>query len=180
MRQKLLLSAAVFSMAVGTALAQTSGTSPDTTRSPATTTPPSSMSQGATGSSQSLAALPANAIMGSRLTDMKVRGTGADKDIGEIDDVVLDQDGKIHQVIVSTGGVLGVGGKKVALSWDQVRVDAARQVAVVSMTEDQLKAMPEFKEPERDRDNMRGTAPARAPGAPAPAGTGTTGTGTTR
>lgn len=173
MRQKLLLSTAVFTMAVGTALAQTSGTSPGTTRSPATT-PPSTMSQGMTGSSQSLAALPANAIMGSRLTDMKVRGTGSDDDIGEIEDVVLDQDGKIHQVIVSTGGVLGVGGKKVALTWDQVRVDSARRVAVVSMTEEQLKAMPEFKEPDRDRDTTRGTAPARAPGAPAPAGTGTT------
>lgn len=184
MRQKLLLGAALLAMAVGPAWAQTTdrpatgqsptmGQSPSTTQAPATTTQAPS---GTTGSS-SLASVPANAIMGSRLNDMTVRNQ-QDESVGEIDDFVIDQQGKIHQVIVKTGGVLGLGGRKVALNWDQVRIDNSRRVAVVSMTQDQLKNMPEFQAPDRDRDRDRNTT---SPPARAPAGTGTgTGTGTTR
>lgn len=165
MRQKLLLSAALISLAAGTAMAQTTSppASPDTTSSPG-------MSQSTTGGSQSLAALPSGSLLGSRLSDMSVKNQ-ADETLGEIDDVVIDGQGKIQQVVVSTGGVLGMGGKKVALSWDQVRIDSSRQIAVVNMSQDQLKSMPEFQAPPRER-SRDGNAPARSPG-------GTTGTGGT-
>jgi sporulation protein YlmC with PRC-barrel domain len=185
MRQKLFLSAALIGLAVGPALAQTSGTG-TTGTSPGTTTQSPTMSQapttGGTTGSQSLAALPGDAIMGSRLSDMNVRNQ-QDENVGEIDDFVVDQQGKIHQVIIQTGGVLGMGGKKVALPWDQVRIDSSRRVAVVSMTQDQLKSMPEFKAPDDRRDRNTGSAPARSPagGATGTGGAGGMGgTGTTR
>lgn len=162
MRQKLLLSAALISLAAGTAFAQT-------------TSPP----MGQSGGSQSLAALPSGSVLGSRFNDMSVKNQ-ADETIGEIDDVVIDGQGKIQQVVISSGGVLGMGGRKVAVPWDQVRIDSARQVAVVNMTQDQLKSMPEFQAPPRERSRDTGSAPARSPGGMGTGGTTPGGTGTTR
>jgi len=176
MRQKLFLSAALIGLAIGPAMAQTSGTTTSPSGTPGTSSPTmSQQSPSTTGGSQSLAAAPANALMGSRLSDMSVRNQ-SDESVGEIDDFVLDQDGKIQQVIIQTGGVLGMGGKKVALAWDQVKIDASKRVAVVNMSQDQLKNMPEFKAPERENGSRDRAAPARS-GAGGAGGAGTMGTG---
>jgi len=81
--------------------------------------------------------------------------------IGSIDNVVADPEGKIQQVVISVGGFLGVGSRRVAVAWNQLRVDPATNVAMVDMTKDQLKSAPEVQE-------RRATAaPATAPTSPA-------------
>jgi sporulation protein YlmC with PRC-barrel domain len=69
--------------------------------------------------------------------------------IGTVDDVLLGKDGRVAAVIVSTGGVLGIGEKTVALQWDQVEVtrdsdDPEKLRVRVAMSEDELKNLPEF------------------------------------
>lgn len=144
MRQKLLLSAALFSLAAGSAVAQT-------------TSPPVG-APAMSGGRQSLAALPGDSLLGSRLSDMNVKNQ-ADETLGEVDDLVIDGQGKIQQVVISTGGVLGMGGKKVALPWDQVRIDSSRQVAVINMSQDQLKSLPELQLPARGTGGTGTTRP---------------------
>lgn len=73
----------------------------------------------------------------------------ADETIGEIDDVIVNAEGTIQQVIVSVGGFLGIGERKVAIAWQDVKLDANRDVAMVNMTKDQLKVAPEFKDQRR-------------------------------
>jgi sporulation protein YlmC with PRC-barrel domain len=62
------------------------------------------------------------AVESSKLIGMKVR-TADGKDIGQIDQVVVNQsDGKITHVILNKGGVLGVGGEKLVLTWRDVKL----------------------------------------------------------
>jgi sporulation protein YlmC with PRC-barrel domain len=43
--------------------------------------------------------------------------------IGTVNDLLMGDDGKVSQVIVSTGAVLGIGGKLVAVPFDQVKFE---------------------------------------------------------
>jgi len=97
-------------------------------------------------------------LLGSRLMDLNLKNA-QDETIGEIDDLVIGSDGKITHVIVSTGGVLGVGAKKVQLPWSDVKVDATGEKATASMTADQIKSAPEYKAPPRAASAPRERAP---------------------
>ena len=96
---------------------------------------------------------------GSHLIGLTLRNP-ANESIGEIDDVIVDADGRVRQVVVGVGGFLGIGEHKVAIAWDQLRFD--RDVAMVNLTKDQLRAMPEY----RATRTMPNTAPNAAPGTP--------------
>lgn len=49
----------------------------------------------------------------------------ADEEIGTIDDLLLDKEGRVVGIIVGVGGFLGMGEKHVALSWDAVEITPA-------------------------------------------------------
>lgn len=68
--------------------------------------------------------------------------------IGEIENVVIDGDGKVRHVIVGVGGFLGIGEKNVALGWDQLVMAADGGSATVPYTQDQLAALPSHVYPE--------------------------------
>jgi len=95
---------------------------------------------------------------GSQLIGLDVYNNN-NENIGDINDVILGKDGRIELIVVGVGGWLGMGQHDVALRWDQVsfsdqppKGDSANAEAgekpdhaKVSMTKDQLKAMPAFK-----------------------------------
>jgi hypothetical protein len=83
-------------------------------------------------------------LQGSHLIGLTLRNS-ANESIGSIDDVLVDPDGRVRQVVVSVGGFLGIGDRKVAIAWDQLRFDAAHNVAMVNLTKDQVRAMPEYR-----------------------------------
>lgn len=62
--------------------------------------------------------------------------------IGEVESV------SDNQVIVSVGGFLGIGGRKVALGWDQITQAGTGKDAklMTSKTKEELKKMPEYKD----------------------------------
>ncbi|WP_025030367.1 PRC-barrel domain-containing protein [Nitratireductor aquibiodomus] len=71
-------------------------------------------------------------------------------DIGEINDLVISQDGDVMAVIVGVGGFLGIGEKDVALTMDQIHVmreaDSPQDIfLVVRSSSEALKAAPSFK-----------------------------------
>lgn len=111
------------------------------------------------------------------------------KDIGSIGDLVLSRDGKIDAVVVNIGGFLGIGDHTVALDMSQLKFvsnsntqDPNDFLIAVNQTKEALKAAPEYKTPNQQRQaqqssatgsgatTMTGTA---AGGAAAPAATGT-------
>lgn len=71
------------------------------------------------------------------------------EEIGDVTDLLVDNNGQVTHVVVNVGGFLGMGTHTVALPLDQVEVqwnqdrDDAR--VYVSMTKEELKALPEHK-----------------------------------
>jgi sporulation protein YlmC with PRC-barrel domain len=66
--------------------------------------------------------------------------------IGDINDVLLDQSGKVASVIVGVGGFLGLGEKDVALNFDQLNFNNnGNDLAVTSdATRETLQAAPAY------------------------------------
>lgn len=107
-------------------------------------------------------------------------GTGDDAaNIGDVNDLVIDKDGKVSSVVVGVGGFLGIGEKSVALDYSKIdwaEKDGDRWIVVAS-TKEELDALPAFdKTPYEavvpavtDPSATSATPPAPAEPAPAPA-----------
>ncbi len=111
-------------------------------------------------------------VRADQLIGMTVYNAEGDK-VGSVHDILLDKDGKATGVVLSVGGLLGVGAKSVGLTWKEIDVKPEQQQVQISYTKDQLEAAPDFKTTEQINSEMNAAAPAAAPTpAPAPA-TGT-------
>jgi hypothetical protein len=75
---------------------------------------------------------------------------GADgKDMGRIVDIIVDPAGQVRAAIIDFGGFLGVGSRKIAVSWNALHFAGAvknRDDVRLEATRDQLKAAPEYRE----------------------------------
>lgn len=81
---------------------------------------------------------------GSSLIGMDVKNPQGEE-LGEVSELVLDpKDAKLKHIVISTGGVLGLGAKKVAVPWDQVKPASDEQAFVVTMTTDELQQAPSW------------------------------------
>ena|SRR5438128_2679477 len=81
----------------------------------------------------------------------KIDGTavygGDDGKIGHVSTVLMDPSSKkLDRLVITAGGVLGVGGHRVAIPIDQFSWDADRAVFKLGMTQAALKQMPEWVE----------------------------------
>ncbi len=114
---------------------ETPAATPNTAASPATGGAVTFIDQKASG--QRLA---------SNLIGMTVRGPG-DEILGEIDDVVVDESGRVVGTVIGVGGFLGVGEKDVAVPYETMSFMGSGDDAhaVLNKTKDQLKAAPTFK-----------------------------------
>lgn len=72
-----------------------------------------------------------DAMAASELMDMDVIGRDG-ASVGEINDVLVDRQGRPQRVVVSRGGFLGFGGTDVALDVDDLRHSPARQALVAT------------------------------------------------
>lgn len=85
-------------------------------------------------------------VSGAGLVRAAVRNP-AGESIGEVEEVVLSAEGKVKHIIVSVGGFLGVGTKRVAMKWSDFRIwqDKDRLTLVTEVTKDDLKAAPDYR-----------------------------------
>jgi sporulation protein YlmC with PRC-barrel domain len=131
-----------------------SGTTAD--RKPAATTTTGSAAMAATESTGDFNAagdLSANAVIGT-----KIRNENKDT-VGSVQDLYLDSQGAIKTVVVSVGGILGVGAKDVAIKWSDLKQsrDGKSVVLITSLSKDELKALPDYADERR-----RPAAPSQA------------------
>ncbi len=94
---------------------------------------------------QSVAPVDAGAILGQRVSDPE------GEDIGRLVDVLVDANGQPQAAIIDFGGFMGVGNRKVAVHWSALHftpADARRKI-VLELTQDQIKAAPEFRSPNK-------------------------------
>jgi sporulation protein YlmC with PRC-barrel domain len=83
------------------------------------------------------------------LLDEKVLND-ANESIGEVEDVLIDNTGKVAAVIVGAGGFLGLGEKSVALAFDKLkfaRDDDNELVVKTDMRKEDLEAAPTYTKP---------------------------------
>jgi len=67
-----------------------------------------------------------------------------DERIGSIDDIIIDEKGQPYAVL-EVGGFLGLGGRRVALPYNELKIDSATGVvAVPGATKEQLEQAPAF------------------------------------
>jgi sporulation protein YlmC with PRC-barrel domain len=102
-----------------------------------------------------------------QLIGMTVYNAQGEK-VGTVHDILLDKEGKATGVVLSVGGVLGVGAKSVGLTWKEIDVKPEQQQVQISYTKDQLKAAPDFKTTEQINSEMNAQQQS-APMTPAPA-----------
>lgn len=162
-------------MATG-ALAQ--GTQPTTPPATTPATPPAatapapstgtatSTTQTTTTRTDSIAfksALGANEMLGSRLVGMAVRNS-AGENLGDINDVVMDNTGKASVVIIGVGGFLGLGEKNVGVPFETLTFADAndgQRVARLDVNKEALQAAPNFVYQDRQTGSGTGSAPAQ-------------------
>ena len=92
------------------------------------------------------------------------------EDMGRIVDVLFDEKGAPHAAVIDFGGFLGVGNRKIAVSWSALRFDLGEKKNVIALDlgREQLKAAPEFKPTESDKPIPVVAQPQVAPHESAP------------
>ncbi|GJE45616.1 PRC-barrel domain-containing protein [Methylobacterium soli] len=85
-------------------------------------------------------------MVASKLIGLTIQNA-ANETIGEIADVVLDEDSKVKSWVVGVGGFLGIGTKYVAIdpsAMKLARTDGKTLKATINTDKDQLRAAPEY------------------------------------
>ena len=106
----------------------------------------------------------------SKLVGMNVKNQ-ANETIGEINELILDKDGKVAAVVIGVGGFLGIGQREVALDYKSLNIkydpnamtDAGATTVMVNATKESLTNAPAWT---WNRDSNTGgttTAPRTAP-----------------
>jgi sporulation protein YlmC with PRC-barrel domain len=96
-----------------------------------------------------------------------IKGTAVygsdDKKIGSVATVLMQPDNKkIDRLVVSSGGVLGMGARDVAIPLDQFSWDAGRGGFKLAKTNDELKSMAEWKAPDEEAGSGSSMPPPAA------------------
>jgi sporulation protein YlmC with PRC-barrel domain len=84
-----------------------------------------------------------------------VRGTDG-RDVGKVSRLMVDpREGRIKSVVISLGGVLGVGSKAVSVPWESVKLGQDDQKIVVTVEQHLLDSAPSASPSSEERG--RGT-----------------------
>jgi PRC-barrel domain len=75
------------------------------------------------------------------------------EDMGRVVDVLFDEKGEPRAAVIDFGGFLGVGSRKIAVSWKALRFDLGEKKNIIALDvgREQLKAAPEYKSAEADK-----------------------------
>ncbi len=86
-------------------------------------------------------------VLASALIGEKVRN-GAKEDLGDINDLVFDSEGRLSSAVIGVGGFLGIGEKNVAVPFDVLSRETdegGKSYIRIDTTREQLKAAPLYQ-----------------------------------
>ena len=70
------------------------------------------------------------------------------REIGKVDSIWVDpKDGRIKEVVISVGGVLGIGDKHKLVPWQDVKIEWQKEKPVVRLSDAQLRAAERYQAP---------------------------------
>lgn len=137
---------AMLALGAGATWAQSSMSMPPSASPLRTTAPPANNALSSTSSAPMKNPLSSEDI--SQINGASVAGSDGSK-IGSVSTVLMDPSSKkVDRLVIAEGGVLGVGAHKVALPVDAFHWDAQSHNFVIQKTSDDLKAMPEWQQPQ--------------------------------
>lgn len=144
-KEKLLVAGVLSSLGLGTPLLSVA----QSTAAPATT---------AQSQAQAAQATTTPDMRASQLIGKQVNNAQGDN-IGKIDDLIIDADSqRVYYVVLSSGGVLGVGDKLFAIPVNQFKAGAKQDHFVLNIDKERLKKAPGFasdKRPDLGKDSWR-------------------------
>jgi sporulation protein YlmC with PRC-barrel domain len=83
----------------------------------------------------------------SKLMDKEVQGRDG-KNLGKVSDLIVNQEGQIDYLIISRGGLMGMGESLVPIPWDSVQQTGGEEALIVTVDENRLNDAPTFSENE--------------------------------
>jgi sporulation protein YlmC with PRC-barrel domain len=135
--------------ALGTSLGalMISGALAQSPNAPASSTPPAAASTSSSGKADLVTGQKPDQWLASKFKGTDVIGSD-DQKIGSISDILFDKTGNIQAYVVNVGGLMGIGGKEVALAPKSFTAvpgqNGAADKLKVSMTNDELKSAENF------------------------------------
>lgn len=102
--------------------------------------------QAAVHDSHYLAAKPTGNYFSGNIVGHDVMNRRDNEVIGKVDELLIDRDGQIGAVIISTGGIMGMGKKELAIAWDQIerKTDGENITLSVDFSDASLADAPDF------------------------------------
>lgn len=76
------------------------------------------------------------------------------EEVGQIDDLIISRDNEVVSAVLSAGGFLGLGERRVLLPYEALRVSAETQSFFVEMSEEELAQLPEYRGEQRDLESL--------------------------
>jgi sporulation protein YlmC with PRC-barrel domain len=114
----------------------------------------------------------ASEVLASNIIGATVYGPDG-KDVGDVSDMLLSQEGQVSGVVIGVGGFLGIGEKSIAVPFTAVMKTADENGKIklsVNLTKDQVESAPDFLTLADKASKAATPAPApTAPPTPAPA-----------
>ncbi len=167
MKNILALTAALSMLGATAAVSQTQMQQPQTTpqqqtsppvgvppspqdQTPRSTTPPMKQPQEAFLSQQQPDQMLATDLIGKSILDSN------NARIGDINDLLISEDGEIVAALVGVGGFLGIGEKIVAIPYDSLNISPQSDQITVSYSRQDLEQAPQFVTAERARSGIGG------------------------
>ena len=130
-------------IAAAPVMAQTTMPAPTTDRPAVVTPAPSTMPAARAPAAQRDMDNPATGMRVSKIIGTNVKNS-AGETVGSIDDLVVREKDQVVMAVLSVGGFLGIGDRKVAVPWSELSFGADRTITY-NVTKEQLKDQPEFK-----------------------------------
>lgn len=85
------------------------------------------------------------AIKASKVIGQTVKDS-AGQDVGSLRELILDQDVRVSEAILSVGGFMGMGGKQIAVSWDNLTFHPEQETIRINQRKEDLEKAPSYQE----------------------------------
>ena len=86
-----------------------------------------------------------NRLLANQVINAKVKGSDG-RSLGHVKDILITPDGTAKKIIINDGGVLGLGGKLVALDYDVLKGITGSKTVIVTVDKDTLKTATAYNE----------------------------------
>jgi sporulation protein YlmC with PRC-barrel domain len=84
------------------------------------------------------------ALRADKVIGMKVVDSNGEQ-IGKITDIILNGEGQMTGLVISSGGFLGIGAKKVGIKVEEANIDVESETVVANLSQEALEQAPKFK-----------------------------------